>query len=121
MAVASQGWHEDADALSRETKELHRGIVSLIEELEAVDWYQQRVDATSDPELREVLAHNLEEEVEHACMTLEWIRRRHEAFDRELRRILFREGSIVASGDGPARVRDEDASLRLGRLPLGSG
>src|SRR5882672_316287 len=94
--MASEGLHESADQLSTETQDLHRAIVSLMEELEAIDWYGQRVDATGDPELRAILAHNRGEEQEHAAMVLEWIRRRDAGFERQLRDYLFKEGSIVA-------------------------
>jgi ferritin-like protein len=78
---------------------MHRAVVSLMEELEAIDWYQQRVDAAGDDELRAILAHNRDEEVEHAAMTLEWIRRQSPTFDAMLRRYLFTEGSITAIED----------------------
>ena len=71
--------------------DFHRAVISLIEELEAVDWYNQRVDACTDPELKAILAHNRDEEIEHASMTLEWIRRRNPVFDRELREVLFKD------------------------------
>jgi ferritin-like protein len=93
--MASEGLHEPADQLRPETTDLHRAIVSLMEELEAIDWYGQRVDATGDAELRAILAHNREEEQEHASMVLEWIRRRDAGFDRHLRAYLITEGSIV--------------------------
>ena len=85
---------KDCGELSQETLELHRAIRSLIEELEAIDAYQQRVDATQDEELRRILAHNRDEEVEHVAMLLEWIRRRNPVFARELSEQLFREGPI---------------------------
>ena len=85
---------KDCGELSQETLEFHRAIRSLIEELEAIDAYQQRVDATQDEELRRVLAHNRDEEVEHVAMLLEWIRRRNPGFARELSEQLFREGPI---------------------------
>ena len=78
-------YHEKPDKLTPKTLELHRALISLIEELEAVDWYQQRVDATEDEELRDILAHNRDEEKEHASMILEWIRRNDTAFDHELK------------------------------------
>ena len=81
--------HEAASDLTEGTRDMHRAIVSLIEELEAVDWYQQRVDACKNPELKAILAHNRDEEKEHAAMVLEWIRRRDPAFDHELRDYLF--------------------------------
>jgi uncharacterized protein len=93
-AMANEGYHEPVDELSAETRDMHRAIISLMEELEAVDWYNQRVDACKDPELRKILAHNRDEEKEHAAMVLEWIRRRDPAFDKELRHSLFTEGEI---------------------------
>jgi uncharacterized protein len=93
--MASEHLHESSDLLRPETKDLHRAIVSLMEELEAIDWYGQRVDATGDAELRAILAHNRDEEQEHAAMVLEWIRRRDAGFDRHLRTYLFTEASIV--------------------------
>lgn len=95
MAVSSAAYHEPVEDLSQDTRELHRGIVSLMEELEAVDWYQQRMDACRDDELRAVLAHNRDEEVEHAAMVLEWLRRRDAVFDRHLKTYLFTKESIV--------------------------
>jgi uncharacterized protein len=87
--MASEGFHESPDKLKPLTLDLHRAIVSLMEELEAIDWYQQRVDATSDEDLRVILAHNRDEEKEHASMVLEWIRRHDPAFDEHLRKYLF--------------------------------
>lgn len=94
MAIGSTGFHESPDKLSQRTCDLHRAIVSLMEELEAIDWYQQRVDAAEDAELKAILAHNRDEEKEHASMLLEWIRRSDPVFDGTLRGYLFREGSI---------------------------
>jgi ferritin-like protein len=96
MPSGSTTFHEAEDHLSPATRDMHRAIVSLMEELEAIDWYQQRVDAAGDDELRAVLAHNRDEEVEHASMTLEWIRRRNATFDAMLRQYLFTEGPITA-------------------------
>ena len=93
--MASEGWHESPDLLRPETRDMHRAITSLMEELEAIDWYAQRIDAAGDPELRAILTHNRDEEKEHAAMVLEWIRRRDGEFDRHLRAYLFIEGSIV--------------------------
>ena len=92
--MANEGYHEPVSELSDETRDMHRAIISLMEELEAVDWYNQRVDACKDPELAKILAHNRDEEKEHAAMVLEWIRRRDPAFDHELRDTLFKEGEI---------------------------
>ena len=119
--MASEGLHEPAEKLSAETKDFHRAIVSLMEELEAVDWYNQRVDATSDESLAKVLAHNRDEEKEHAAMVLEWIRRHDRTFEAKLREYLFTEGSIVGrektleQGDG-ASPNGSRSPVRLGSL-----
>ncbi|MHB1951658.1 MAG: encapsulin-associated ferritin-like protein [Acidiferrobacteraceae bacterium] len=96
MGTDSAGFHENAAELKAHTRDLHRALVSLQEELEAIDWYQQRVDAAEDQELKEVLQHNRDEEKEHAAMILEWLRRTDAAFERFLRLYLFRTGSITA-------------------------
>lgn len=95
--MASEGLHEEN--LSDGCKDMHRAIVSLMEELEAVDWYNQRVEKATDPELAELLAHNRDEEKEHAAMMLEWIRRRDKKFDEQLRTYLFTEGNIIEAED----------------------
>ena len=87
--MANEGYHEPIEELSDETRDMHRAITSLMEELEAVDWYNQRVDACSNDELRAILAHNRDEEKEHAAMVLEWIRRQDPTFDKELQDYLF--------------------------------
>ena len=94
MASASEGYHEPIEELSDDTRDMHRALVSLMEELEAVDWYHQRVDACKDDTLREILAHNRDEEKEHAAMVLEWIRRRDPKFDKYLKEFLFTDGPI---------------------------
>ena len=93
--MSNEGYHEPIEEISDETRDLHRAITSLMEELEAVDWYQQRVDATRDAELKAILAHNRDEEKEHAAMLLEWIRRKDARFDKELRDYLFTDKPIV--------------------------
>lgn len=93
--MANEGYHESVEKLSAATMDMHRAIVSLMEELEAVDWYNQRVDAATDPELKKILAHNRDEEKEHASMVLEWIRRHDPAFDHELKDNLFKQGPIA--------------------------
>ena len=93
--MANEGYHEAIEDLSEQTRDMHRAIVSLMEELEAVDWYNQRVDACKDEELRAILAHNRDEEKEHAAMVLEWIRRQDPTFDKELRDFLFTDKSIT--------------------------
>lgn len=86
---------EPLEKLTPQTRDMRRALLSLIEELEAIDWYQQRVDATDDEELRKILAHNRDEEKEHAAMILEWIRRRDEKFAGELKTYLFTEKGIT--------------------------
>ena len=93
--MSHEGLHEPAELLGEGTRNLHRALVSLIEELEAIDWYQQRADACSDAALKAVLLHNRNEEVEHGMMTLEWIRRRDPTFDKFMRRYLFTEQDII--------------------------
>jgi ferritin-like protein len=95
--MANEGYHEPLEELSDETRDMHRAIVSLMEELEAVDLYNQRVDACKDDELRAILAHNRDEEKEHAAMLLEWIRRRDSRFEHELRDYLFTDKPIAHS------------------------
>ena len=89
MAQSSNTLHEAPEALTPEVVDKHRAIVSLMEELEAVDWYDQRAHACSDPELRQILEHNRDEEKEHAAMVLEWIRRHDPRFSKELKEYLF--------------------------------
>lgn len=93
--MANEGFHEAITELSDETRDMHRAITSLMEELEAVDWYNQRVDACKDDDLRAILAHNRDEEKEHAAMVLEWIRRKDPQFSAELKDYLFTEKSIA--------------------------
>lgn len=93
--MSSVGYHEPTSELSGETRDMHRAIVSLMEELEAIDWYNQRVDAAKDPELKAILKHNRDEEKEHAAMVLEWIRRKDPTFSKELKDYLFTEKAIA--------------------------
>ncbi|MGD8406976.1 MAG: ferritin [Thiohalophilus sp.] len=93
--MSSEGFHEAIEELSDETRDMHRAIVSLMEELEAVDWYNQRMDACKDDELRAILKHNRDEEKEHAAMVLEWIRRRDSKFNDELKDYLFTDKEIA--------------------------
>ena len=93
--MSSVGYHEPVEELSEETRDMHRAIVSLMEELEAVDWYNQRADACRDPELRAILAHNRDEEKEHAAMVLEWIRRHDPVLSKELKEFLFSNKPIA--------------------------
>ena len=95
--MANEGYHEPIEELTDETRDMHRAITSLMEELEAVDWYNQRVDACKDPELKAILEHNRDEEKEHAAMVLEWIRRKDSVMDKELKDYLFTTNPIAHS------------------------
>lgn len=87
-------YHEPNEQLSEKAKSLTRALNSLKEEIEAVDWYNQRVDVEKDDSLREILKHNMIEEIEHACMTLEWLRRNMDGWDDHLKAFIFKEGEI---------------------------
>ena len=93
--MASENLHAPRERLSKKTLTRHHAIVSLIEELEAVDWYQQRADDCEDDKLRDILLHNMREEMEHAAMVLEWLRRNDETFEKYLREFLFTDGDIA--------------------------
>lgn len=93
--MSSEGLHAPRERLSEKTLAMHQAIVSLMEELEATDWYRQRADDCDDPALKAILLHNMREEIEHASMVLEWLRRNSEDFDRELKNFLFSEEDIV--------------------------
>jgi len=125
----SVGLHEAEEKLRAETIDRHRALTSMMEELEAVDWYDQRVDAATDPELKEILAHNRDEEKEHFVMTLEWLRRHDTKLSDELKSRLFSSGSIVAQeaaeqdgGDGaaPQSSASGDGALGIGSLKGGT-
>ncbi len=116
--MGSEGLHEPAARMDEATIDRHRAITSIVEELEAVDWYDQRVQATDDPSLADVLAHNRDEEKEHASMTLEWLRRHDPVLDRHLRTYLFTtepvtevEAEAAAGGEAAA-----PGSLGIGNL-----
>jgi len=120
--MASEGLHESEEKLKQETIDQHRAFVSLMEELEAADWYNQRVDAATDPELQGILAHNRDEEKEHAAMLLEWLRRSDPKLDEELRTYLFTETPILgiegtAEGEGAQEGQGpSQQSLGIGSL-----
>ncbi len=119
MAASSATLHEDPEKLKQETIDNHRAVVSLMEELEATDWYEQRVDAATDGELKGILKHNSDEEKEHASMLLEWLRRRDAKWDRNLRTYLFSDKPILSieqdDKDGGG-AGDRDSSLGIGSL-----
>jgi ferritin-like protein len=124
MASSSATLHEHN--LNPKTIDQHRAYVSLQEELEAADWYNQRVEGATDPELAAILAHNRDEEKEHAAMVLEWLRRGDPKLDEHLRTYLFTEGSLLdieasaeggdAEGGGGSKAGGEDSSLGIGSL-----
>lgn len=121
--MGSETYHEPLELLSPFAKNLHRGIVSLVEELEAIDWYQQRAEATDDAELRAVLVHNRDEEIEHAMMTLEWLRRRFPELDERLRTYVLQEGPItelearaMGRGEVSGASGTDEGSLAIGGL-----
>ena len=107
MAASSATLHEPVDKLKPETPDIHRAVVSLMEELEAVDWYRQRADACGDEQLKAILEHNMNEEIEHASMVLEWLRRKVPKIDAALKTYLFTSGDVtkleeaVAGGEPP--------------------
>lgn len=125
--MSSESLHEPAEKLSPATIDRHRATVSLMEELEAVDWYDQRIDAATDPALKEILRHNRDEEKEHAAMVLEWLRRQDPVLDEQLRTYLFKEGGIMAveaaaeaaeaaEGAGAGNADASDGCLGIGDL-----
>ena len=97
--MSSEQLHAPRERLSKKTLAMHQAIVSLMEELEAADWYQQRADDCDDEALKEILLHNMREEIEHAAMVLEWLRRNSADFDKELRTYLFTDGDITEAED----------------------
>ena len=117
--MASDGYHEPLDLLSEHTRNMHRAIVSLMEELEAIDWYQQRAEACPDEQLKDVLLHNKNEEIEHAMMVLEWIRRHDGDFNERMKTYLFTEAPITgiekAAADGVSSA-PPSATLGIGAL-----
>ncbi|MGH9026767.1 MAG: encapsulin-associated ferritin-like protein [Acidimicrobiia bacterium] len=120
MAGSSASLHEDAEVLSKEAIDRHRALVSIMEELEAIDWYDQRAEATHDPELAAILGHNRDEEKEHAAMTLEWLRRNDEKWAAVLKTYLFSAGSVLEVEEGAehggGENADGDGSLGIGGL-----
>lgn len=93
--MSSEDLHAPRERLSKKTLAMHQAIVSLMEELEAADWYRQRADDCEDQALKEILLHNMREEIEHAAMALEWLRRNDEDFAKQLKTYLFSKGSIL--------------------------
>jgi uncharacterized protein len=119
--MSHEGYHEPADLLPESTKDFHRAIVSLMEELEAIDWYQQRADVTKDEALRAIMIHNRNEEAEHAMMTLEWLRRRDAKIDEVTHTYLFAEGEITGIEEAKKAAQGAGAAGGAGQTaPVGS-
>ena len=118
--MSSEMLHEAAEKLTPATIDRHRATVSLMEELEAIDWYDQRIDAATDETLKEILRHNRDEEKEHAAMVLEWLRRNDPVLDQQLRNYLFRDGDIMAAEEAiegaEAGANGNDGCLGIGDL-----
>ena len=117
--MSHESLHEPAEKLSPATIDRHRATVSLMEELEAVDWYDQRIDAATDEDLKEILRHNRDEEKEHAAMTLEWLRRNDPSLDEQLRTYLFKEGNILAAEAAAQGGAEPSESASDGCLGIG--
>lgn len=109
-------FHEPPEELNDSTRSYRRALNSMMEELEAIDWYQQRIDASKDDQLIKILDHNRNEEIEHACMTLEWMRRNMDGWDEKLRTYLFTEGEITELGE---EADEEEKSSGTGELDIG--
>ena len=107
-------YHESLDQLSEKAKDISRALKSLKEEIEAIDWYNQRVDVTEDAELKTVMAHNRDEEIEHACMTLEWLRRNMDGWDDELKTYLFTQAPITEVEE--AEEGADNGGLNIGKM-----
>ncbi len=109
-------YHEPFELLDEKSRDIHRALISLKEEIEAVDWYNQRVALCNDPALGLVLAHNRDEEIEHACMTLEWLRRNMPGWEEQLKKFLFSESSITHADEGEQVSVARVSSLGIGSL-----
>lgn len=115
--MSHEDFHEPASEVDETTRDLHRAVASLMEELEAVDWYQQRVEATKNEDLQRILAHNRDEEKEHVAMILEWLRRRDAHLDEQLRTYLFTQADITHVEDADTgSIESSDESLGIGSL-----
>lgn len=108
-------YHEPAKELSEEARDMTRALISLKEEIEAIDWYNQRLDAAGNEELKEILAHNMNEEIEHACMTLEWLRRNMPGWDDMMKTYFFKKGNITEPEE-EEEEEDDTGELGLGNL-----
>lgn len=121
--MAHEGFHEDPNQLSNFAKDYHRIIQSTMEELEAVDWYNQRAECATDPEAKAIMEHNRDEEIEHACMGLEWLRRNSPVWDEMLREFLFTDAPIVGKeaeltgkdGTNMTKPSSQRTGLKIGK------
>ncbi len=113
-------YHEPFESMSPECTNIVRAISSLVEELEAVSWYHQRVEVCKDEQLKKILAHNRDEEIEHACMALEWLRRNMDTWDEELKTYLFSKGDITEleeeEGNEQNNSKSGSSGLKIGKL-----
>ena len=115
--MASDTTQEPLQLLSEETRDMHRALISLTEELQAIDSYQQRAEACADPQLKEVFLHNKNEEIEHASMIMEWMRRHEGHFDEMMRTYLFTEAPITGIEKG---ATGGAAAAAISTLGIGS-
>jgi uncharacterized protein len=118
--MAGETLHEDRSILGADILDRHRAISSLMEELEAIDWYDQRIKGSDNEPLRAILTNNRDEEKEHAAMVLEWLRRHDPGFDRQLRTYLFTEGPIHDVGGRATSVQPAPNAAGSGSLGIGS-
>ncbi len=121
--MANEGFHEDPNLLSESTKDYHRIIQSTIEELQAIDWYNQRAEAATDTAAKAIMAHNRDEEIEHACMGLEWLRRNSAVWDVMMQKFLFSNADIVVqefTAANQAIQTDSIPAAQTGALKIGS-
>lgn len=115
--MAHQGYHEDPKELSEFTKDYHRMIESTMEEFEAVDWYNQRAECCTNAEAKAIMEHNRDEEIEHACMNIEWLRRNSPTWDKMLREFLFKDGDITGQ---EAKMTGEEKTSQASSLSIGN-
>jgi uncharacterized protein len=119
--MAGEALHEDKEVLGPEILDRHRAISTVMEELEAIDWYDQRIAASANDQLRAILAHNRDEEKEHASMLLEWLRRHDSGFDKYFRRFMFTSGPIREIADAAEGEGDAGSAGSPAAPPAGSG
>jgi ferritin-like protein len=117
--MSTENLHEKREDLTGPVLDAHRAYTSLIEELEAVDWYHQRAEATEDVSLKEILIHNMEEEMEHACMLFEWIRRTQKGWNQKMSTYLFKQEEIInleEEEENEAEIKSVKQDLEIGQL-----